>query len=396
MILEIRLSNMFSIKDEVTLDLTSGGSVSHNAKLLSGNCFKCLDVEMLKTTAIYGANASGKSNIIKAIRLCRDIVLNSHNYNEGTAFAYEPFKFDGYDSRPSNFAIRFISSGVEYEYSFSFTRDGIETEQLFHTPKGRRAEVFSRDESKGPGKKDIYTFRPAVKRPFDVAVNTSRKTLFISRASQMDREVAKEVYNFFLSSIVFNNGLTAEDISSLFPVNRRVILSAMKIADSDIVDIRMKNESGTPVFTTYHIANPDIPFDMDTEESGGTRKLFYSMLRMLEAIRNGATLFWDEIETSLHCRLVEYIFSLFNSSDNAQLVCTTHNTNLLNLHKIRKDQVYFVNKRIDGSSELYSLFDFKDFRDTMDPEKAYLQGRFDAVPYVDDSASRLKAMIADA
>ena len=92
----------------------------------------------------------------------------------------------------------------------------------------------------------------------------------------------------------------------------------------------------------------------------------------------------DEIETQLHIKLVEYIIGLFNKSESAQLIYTTHNTYLLNTNKLRKDQIYFVNKRDDGSSDLYSLFDYKDFRDGLDAEKAYLQGRFDAIPYIDE------------
>jgi AAA15 family ATPase/GTPase len=90
---------------------------------------------------------------------------------------------------------------------------------------------------------------------------------------------------------------------------------------------------------------------------------------------------------------VEYIVELFHASNSSQIIYTTHNTNLLNLDKLRKDQICFVNKRDDGSSDLYSLFDYKDFRDTMDVEKAYLQGRFDAIPYIDDSLDNLKTLI---
>ena len=85
--------------------------------------------------------------------------------------------------------------------------------------------------------------------------------------------------------------------------------------------------------------------------------------------------------------MVEYIISLFNKSESAQLIYTTHNTHLLKNNTLRKDQIYFVNKRENGSSDLYSLFDYKDFRDGMDIEKAYLQGRFDAIPYIDESTS---------
>lgn len=106
------------------------------------------------------------------------------------------------------------------------------------------------------------------------------------------------------------------------------------------------------------------------------------MLSMMDIIRGGKFLLIDEIDTSLHTQLVEFIIGLFNNSSHAQLVYTTHNTHLLNTDFQRRDQVYFVNKREDGSSDLYSLFDFKDFRDTLDMEKAYLQGRFNAIPYL--------------
>ena len=114
------------------------------------------------------------------------------------------------------------------------------------------------------------------------------------------------------------------------------------------------------------------------------------MLSIIDAVKNGKILLIDEIENSLHNKIVEYIIELFHASRSAQLIFMTHNTNLLNLKKLRKDQIYFVNKRDDGSSDLYSLFDYKDFRDSMDVEKAYLQGRFDAIPYIDDSSKNNK------
>ena len=117
------------------------------------------------------------------------------------------------------------------------------------------------------------------------------------------------------------------------------------------------------------------------------------MLTILNIIRGNKVLLIDEISSGLHVKLVEYILNLFHQSESAQLIFSTHNTNLLNMKKIRKDQVYFVNKLADGSSDLYSLFDYKDFRETMDAEKAYLQGRFDAIPYIDESSDNLSELI---
>ena len=378
MILLFRLNNIFSFRDETTLDLQAAKIQTEKGKALSGNMFPAAGGQVLKSVSVFGANASGKSNVMKGIHACVDMIRTSHTYNENTIFAVAPFKFDGYDKNPSSFFVRFIIDGIEYEYSFSMTRKEILTEHLFYYPKGRRSLVFSRDESKGPDKKNIYEFKQAIKRPMDVAANTSRKTLFISRASQMDRDIAKRVFRFFSEDVVLDYKESAMPIDSFMKTRKEQILEILNTADSDIVDIRIQGNT----LKTFHRGNPDIAFDFDTEESEGTKTLFQMMLSMIDIIRNGRTLLIDEIDTSLHPHLVEYIINLFNNSDNAQLIYTTHNTHLLNTDFQRRDQVYFVNKREDGCSDLYSLYDFKDFRDTFDMEKAYLQGRFDAVPYL--------------
>lgn len=379
MILELRLANLFSLRDEISLDLQAANIQTQKSKALEGNIFSVGGESLLKSIAVFGANASGKSNVIKAIRACVEIIRSSHNYNEDTIFEFTPFKFDGYDQKPSSFYMRFIMDDIEYEYSFTMTRQEILTEQLYYYPNGRRSLVFSRDESKGPEKKDIYEFKLVLKRPMDVAANTSRKTLFISRASQMDRDLAKQIFRFVCDEIVLDYHLSEKhSIEQMLSLQKNQLLEILKTADSDIIDIRMQGNA----IKTYHKNNENVPFDFETEESEGTKTLFRMMLSMIEIIRKGKLLIVDEIDTSLHTQLVEFIIGMFNDSEHAQLIYTTHNTHLLNTDFQRRDQVYFVNKREDGSSDLYSLFDFKDFRDTLDLEKAYLQGRFDAIPYL--------------
>lgn len=379
MILELRLSNMFSLRDEMTLDLQAAKIQTQKGRALEGNLFTVGDEQMLKSVAVFGANASGKSNVVKAIRACVEMIRESHNYNEDTVFGFVPFKFGDYDQKPSSFYVRFLMDGVEYEYSFSMTRTEILTEQLYFYPNGRRSLVFSRDERKGPEKKDIYEFKLVLKRPMDVAANTSRKTLFISRASQMDRELAKQVFRFFCNEVVLDYRLPQTvSVEQLLYEQKTMLLEVLRTADSDIVDIELAGGR----LKTYHRNNPRVAFDFETEESEGTKTLFRMMLSMMDIIRSGRLLLIDEIDTSLHTQLVEFIIGMFNGSERAQLVYTSHNTHLLNTDFQRRDQVYFVNKREDGSSDLYSLYDYKDFRDTLDMEKAYLQGRFDAIPYL--------------
>lgn len=380
MVLEIALTNFFSINEKITLDLQAANIQTKEARVLDGNTFKVGNERLLKTVAIYGANASGKSNIIKAVKAAVDMILDSHNYNECDSFGFKPFKF-GRNDIPSEFYIRFIVNGIEHEYSFSCTRDEIITESLYYYPKGRKALIFSRDERKAGGKKEKYEFTTVIRRPMDVASNTSRKTLFLSRASQMDREKAKEIYRWFNEQLVFSyRGNASVATDRFLGDNKDAVLRVLKAADSDIVEFTYKDGE----LTTFHRRNPSLPFDFNTEESEGTKILFRIMLTVMDVVRNNKVMFLDEVETSLHTRLVEYLINLFHNSRSAQLVFTTHNTHLLDMTRFRKDQIFFVNKRDDGSSDLYSLFDYKDFREKMDLEKAYLQGRFDAVPYVNE------------
>lgn len=416
MILEIRLSNFFSIKDEIVLDMRAGNTKSQQVRELGDNVFTYKNGNVLKAIAIYGANASGKSNIIKAIRFCCSVILQSHLNNENVVFLFTPFKFEGYHKKPSTFEIRFVMNGVEYDYSYSLQKTGILTESLFYYPNNRRAKVFVRDEMISGEKKDKYSFGYGIKRPLDVAANTSNKTLYISRASQMDREFGKEVFRFFNDQFLLGyTGLNAPNIESLIADNKESLITALQIADSDIVDIKTKKRTvplksvnvSLPAATatvndveeemiqviTNHKAAPGIAFDLVTEESAGTRNLFLILLSLFDIIKKNKILLIDEIELSLHIRIVEFIIKFFYISKSAQLIFTTHNTKLLDLEKFRRDQIYFVNKMSNGSSDLYSLFDYKDFRDTMDVEKAYLQGRFDAIPFMDDSISNLKSLI---
>lgn len=410
MILEIRLQNFYSINEEVVLNLQAGNINNKNAQRLKANIFEDADYRILKTAVIYGANASGKSNVIKAIRICARLILDSHQFNQGTQFSLKPFKFNEKEQL-STFFIRFVNEGIIYEYAFSVDlyHHRFVEESLYHYPNGRRAKIFERDEDKGLTKKEKYHFGQGIKRPFDVAENTSDKTLYLSRASQMDRNFAKQIYSYFNNQFIlqyYDNGqqMTASLLQD--EEAKQFLLKSLQIADSDIVDIDFEKELvkgfefkfGTDAvlmareevvkplikIKTFHRSNPNIAFDFENEESAGTQKLFYVLLNVFGILRQGKTLIIDEIETHLHPKIVAHIIDLFHKSECSQLICTTHNTHLLDLKRFRKDQIYFVNKQVSSASDLYSLYDYKDFRETMDLEKAYLQGRFDAVPLIQD------------
>ncbi|MFA6937607.1 MAG: ATP-binding protein [Treponema sp.] len=422
MLLEMKFSNFFSIKDEVCIDFKAATINTKKSKELSDNIFKANGETLLKVQGLFGPNASGKSSILKAASFCRQLVLDSHLNNEGAVFNFIPFKFDGYSEKPSSFFIDFVTGGVEYEYSFTLTRKKIISEELYYYPGKRKANIFTRNEDAGKSKSEVYSFIDGqFVKPMDVAQSTGRNTLFISRASQMDRDLAKKIYNYFREDLLIGLPmLTGKYALSLFKENKELILQALKMADSDITNIDVKIEKAVmPAFTnipsleqqnsnvpmmqqidvikfyTSHKRNPDIKFELQSEESAGTKQIFNLLLILLDVCKKGKTLFIDEFDASLHTELAQFIIDMVNSSESAQFLFTSHNTNLLDVQKLRRDQILFTNKKDDGSTEVYSLFDFKDFRENMDAEKCYLQGRFDAIPFTASSINLLKKMMGE-
>lgn len=412
MLLAIELENFFSIKNKIRLDFRAGNINTNQAKMLKDNLIEWNGQTILKTIGLFGPNASGKSSIIRAIKFCCMMILESHQHNENTRFNFQPFKFDGWQDKPSRFYIDFVCEGIEYEYEYTLTPTEILEESLYYYPNGRKAKVFER-------KGTEYTFGTKVlERPKDVALATSNKNLFLSRASSMNRELAKTIYRFFLNSFLLDLvSLNSTSIEYNFNKYKKVILKALEICDSDICDIKLRHKKVTqPVavghddqgvslelrsvdaidFKTCHKIDPSIQFDMERDESDGTQRLFAILNRMLDVVSNNKSLMLDEFDRQLHTLLADFLIDLVHASPQSQLLFTSHNTNLIDMDRFRKDQIIFVNKKADGATEVYSLYDFRDFRDTMDAEKGYIQGRFDAIPYVTSSASTLRQLMKGA
>lgn len=407
MILKIEFENFFSIRDRIRIDFRAANINTTLARELRHNFMDWNGVPVLKSVGLFGPNASGKSNIMKAINFCCRMILDSHLNNEGTIFNFEPFKFDGWQEKPSNFLIDFVCDNVEYEYYFELTKNKILTESLYHYPYGRRAKVFVR------GADGKYSFGTSViNKPADVVLNTSDKNLFLSRASSMNREIAQKIYRYFMNQFLLGL-VNVNDMMVLdsFNTYKNVILKALEVCDTDITDIEVRKEQiPAPVmvpgqgdiafklvdvlkFKTFHRNQKDVMFDLDLEESNGTRKLFQILIRLLDVVKNRKGIMMDEFDMGLHTRLADFILDLIHASERSQLLFSSHNTNLIDVKRLRRDQIVFVNKSEDGATEVYSLYDFKDFRENMDAEKGYIQGRFDAVPYVDSSVDSIKQLL---
>ncbi len=407
MILKIEIENFYSIRDLLRIDFRAANINTALSRKLKHNVMMWNEVPILKSVGLFGPNASGKSNILKAINFCCRLILNSHLNNEGTVFDFEPFKFDGWQNNPSRFLIDFVCNDVEYEYSFILTKEKIISESLYHYPLGRRAKVFVRKEN------GDYSFGTGIiSKPTDVVLNTSEKNLFLSRASSMNRDFAQTLYRYFLKQFLF--GLTNVNdalVLERFNTYKNVILKALEICDTDITDIEARKEQ-VPVpisipgqdelsfklvdalkFKTFHHNDKNVMFDLDMEESNGTKKLFQILIRLLDVVKNKKAIMLDEFDMGLHTRLADFILDLIHASDNSQLLFSSHNTNLIDIKRLRRDQIVFVNKSEEGVTEVYALYDFKDFRENMDASKGYIQGRFDAVPYVDSTVDSLKQLL---
>lgn len=381
MIISIRLKNFFSIKEEAVLDFTADTAIRNISTGLNTNLMSFSGDKFVKTIGLFGSNAAGKSNIIKAIDFCRRLVLTSHLNNEGDEFDYEPFKFDSEQS--SEFYINFVSEGVEYEYSFELFGGRVISEEFYHYPNKRKARIFTRK------KTFSYTHgRSVIYRPTEVEANTGSKTLFLSRASSMGRQIAQSVYRFFLYDIVI--GPDSFAISDLPPDllrdNMPLILKTFEISDSDITDLRiLEDNAGRTTLKSYHRENPTVAFDFDKEESEGTKRLLYIVLLLLKGSGRGTTFFIDEFDLKLHFLLTRFLLDIVNGTGNSQLVFTSHNPWLLDREILRSDQIVFVSKNRDGGSEFVPLSDYEGVTSKTDIRKAYMQGRFDAVPYIGDA-----------
>lgn len=388
MIICIRLKNFYSLRDDSALDFTADMSSRNSQNNLPENLLDFKGDKFVNIIGLFGSNAAGKSNIIKALDSCRNLILTSHLKNEGSSIDFEPFKFD--EERPSEFYIDFVANGIEYEYSFSLIRDKILTESLYYYPNGRKAKIFSREGNQ-------YTYgKGMIPRPSEIEANTGEKTLFLSRASSMNRQAAQIVYRFFLNDIVIGVSNLEFSLHSIkeFEINKDLILRAFEVSDSDIIDIRIvESAPGQFKLQSFHREDPTIPFDFEKEESEGTKRLLLLLLLIVKNALTGATIFIDEFDLKLHLRLSEFILDVIRASHSGQLVFTSHNPNLINQEKLRPEQIVFVNKQQDGNSQFVPLSDYEGINVKTDIQKAYLQGRFDAVPYIGNPCDILENLM---
>ena len=419
MFLQFSVNNFRSIKDTVTFSMATASKDDNNS-------FKIRNYELLTSAVIYGANASAKSNILKAMSFMGSIVLNKSKVIQSTdALPHDPFKLNtSTQEASSSFEIVFFINEIKYRYGFEMDSTTVFSEWLYADTKGKEAKLFHRDsedeEYVNPkGFKEGFIFFETTKSKIKV----SKNQLFIWKCDQEDGEISTSILNWF-TRFNFIDGLDHGGyinytMKKMEDVNfKEEMVSLIRTADIGIEDIivekadvpndiieklpfpeevkqKMLKDGGVQSIrlNTYHKKfdenNNEIGtaiFELDDEESVGTQKFFKMSAPILNTLKEGKILMIDELDASLHPILTRHLIKLFHdktiNTKNAQLIFVTHDTNLLKPYIFRRDQIWLTEKNKYGATDIYSLAQFKNVRKDEDFEKQYIQGKYGAIPYL--------------
>jgi len=410
MLIEFRVKNFRSLRDEQILSLIASKDKSLVDTHTLATNLKAAP-HLLKSAVVYGANASGKSNLVKALQYMRGVVVESAVVPPGQAFAVQPFRLDmRSEQQPSKFEVSFIIDGVRHQYGFAMTPQRVIHEHLLVYKAFKPQRWFERrfDEATG---KDVYEFGSGMKGPKNVWEDATRSNaLFLSVAVQLNSEALRPVFDWFANRLVIFNEASPLGLQSTAQMlkqseGRKRICDFLTAADISIADIEVatrkssmpevhvdfltgKAELRTKEVETFrlrlsHVADAGkAVFDL-ADESSGTQALLFLSGPVLELLSEGRTLVIDEL-SSMHTLLLQALVRLFHNPEintgGAQLIFSTHDTSLLDAYGLfRRDQIWFMAKQNDQSSRLYSLWEYSP-RKNEALGRSYLQGRYGAVP----------------
>ncbi|RNC95552.1 MAG: hypothetical protein ED558_05000 [Oricola sp.] len=430
MLLRFSVKNHRSLRDQASINLTPAKLREQSSYLL-----KCEDagVDALPVCIVYGANASGKSNLLDAIAYARHVVLQSHSRwspREGTHRV--TFKLDQ-SSRDdeTEIALDFVADGTLFQYGFALNSECFTSEWLYAYPKNRKQTWYERESQ-------TFKFGDYIRGPVSrVSELTRPNSLFISTAIQNNLHSLDHIHEFFRRIFPGRSYISPGGVADVDSSQLSGIFGFLSVADTGIVDVRVEKEKRTEfqkelvgrlfdvlsseidsgddrgesaeklnvdrlfpdefdrVSFGHRASGEDAVFlDLD-EESEGTIRLANLLARVLPALQSGGVVLLDELDASLHPAISLKIVELFASPETnvgkAQLIATTHDSNILCSEHLRRDEIWFVEKDMTGSSHVYPLLEFS-VRNTDNLEKGYLEGRYGAVPFV-GSMKRIRDLL---
>jgi len=414
MLIEFSVTNFRSIGARQTLSMVASSDSSHAESNVTPN--KDKELRLLKSAVIYGPNAAGKSNLLRAMEVFRQLVQNSATtFQEGqsipvTAFILSKETVD----QPTIFEIVFVADdGVRYDYYCEVSPKRVLKEWLIAFPQGRPQRWFEREYDSAT-EKEKWWFGPNFKseraeRKIWQSF-TGANVLFLSNAIKLNNAQLRPAFNWITHKlIILVPGVDLNPFLSLELLRQELghekIMRFMRAADVGIDRLELQEEelalmlqSGSArqgalphphkrirVLAWHKLTDSEEQVSIDMmDESDGTQKLFEFTGGWLRTLEWGATLFVDELDRSLHPHMTRFLVELFHSSaneNNAQLIFTTHDTTLLDTEILRRDQIWFVEKDKQRSSHLYSMLEYSPRKDEA-LERGYLKGRYGAIPFI--------------
>jgi AAA15 family ATPase/GTPase len=397
MLLEFTVGNFLSFKDKKTFSLEAGSISEHKENVVKEGKYK-----VLRSAVIYGANSSGKSNFIKALEFMVTTIKNSSKLNSTDKLNAKPFLLNTEtENNPSFFEILFTESDKRYRYGFEIDNEKIHSEWLYILNQNSKKEIlfFIRNEN-GIGIADVFEDAKGLEG------KTRDNGLFISVVDQFNSDLAKTVMwqlsrMEILSGINHHNSIVMTDVlyeknefkKELNDFVRKFGLGFNDFNIVEDIDESFKNRIRTlhNKFDSKGVIVSQCEFKLSEHESAGTNKLFDLSGYIVFVLVYGRVLIIDELDSKLHPILTQEIIKLFNNPEtnpkNAQLIFTTHDTNLLGANLFRRDQIWFTEKDEFEATDMYSLLEFKDedgntIRKDRSFEKDYIRGRYGAIPYI--------------
>ena len=403
MLIRFSFKNFKSFKNENCLDMEATSLKEHEY-----NVAKTENGEYLKVSAIYGANASGKTNVLQAFDYMKKRILVSDDSKKNSPIDEENIYSFMINNDPIALEVEILAKNNKiYKYGFEVLKDTIISEWLFEKRVNKFYAIFERENNN-------VSMKP---NKISDLVNIDERTLFLNIYSKIDRnnEDFSNVYDWFVNSTYLDLGNpnferfinNRVSLKILSDVNyKKELLKFIKTFDSGIEGIRttpdsieaVKNNNGIIDIEVLHRGENGelkaLPFYL---ESNGTRKMFHLFDFFMDALKNGMVLFVDELDAKLHPLLTRYIINLFHNSQtnigNGQLIYSTHDTVNLNKETFRRDEIWFAEKDKDGISEIYALSDYileddknagKKVRNDATYNKDYLTGRYGAIPVLEE------------
>jgi AAA15 family ATPase/GTPase len=414
MLLQFTVNNFKSIKNTTIFSMATSSKDE-------GKSFKIKKYELLQSAIIYGANASGKSNFLKAMAFMRRIVLNRDKVILSTdKLLHYPFQLSTEtEDSSSSFEMVFFIKETKYRYGFEIDDTTVYAEWLYADENGKESKLFYRDIDED----ELYVNRIKFKEGLKLKV--SKNQLFLWKCDQESGEISASILQWFSRFNMIDGMENEQYISEAMrqmedEKYKKELVALIKTADIGIEDVlldekdipksvieemplppelkkqllasdTLKDMSLLTHHKKYDENNNEVgmtTFELDKEESKGTQKFFKMSAPILNTLREGKVLIIDELDASLHPMLTKHLIKLFHNEKinkhNAQLIFATHDTNLLHESMFRRDQIWLTQKDKYGVTELYSLAQFKNVRKNEDFEKKYIQGKYGGVPYLKD------------